>query len=159
MGGEDPLLLLLPPLLPCLRLHSPALVHVCQLSFTRSRLPAFVRPFSFTVRLLSSTALVLVHPPSLVRSPLSTPTGCPAPPLPAAPPRPPHFPLAPHACAPAIRGCTGSFVHVRSCRSGACFERVIRPGSDGGPTRGLGGRGFDQSPETEHLMLGFARAV
>src|SRR5882762_6720626 len=42
MGGEDPLLLLLPPLLPCLRLHLPALVHVCQLSFTRFCSPVLV---------------------------------------------------------------------------------------------------------------------
>ena len=115
---DDPLLLL--PLLPCLCSHSPTLVHVCQLSFTCSCLPAFICPFSFTLRLLSSTALVLVHPPSVVRSPLSTPTGCLACHLPTASLRPSHSSLAPHACAPAIRGCTGSFIHVRSCRSGAC---------------------------------------
>ena len=151
--------MLLPPLLPCLRLHSPTLVHICQLSFTRSRLPAFVCPFLFTICPLSSTALIVVHPPSLIRSPLSTPTGCLARHLPAAFPHPPHFPLAPHACAPAICGCTGLFIHVRSCRSGACFGRVVRLGSDRGPTRGLGGQGFDQSPETEHLMLSFACTV
>ena len=144
MGREDPLLLLLLLLLPCLCSHSPALVHVCQLSFTCSRLPAFVRPFLFTVRPLSSTALVLVHLPSLVRSPLSTPTGCLTRHLPTASSRPPHFPLALHACAPAICSCTGPFIHVRLCHSGVCFGR---------------GQGFDQSLETEHLMLGFACTV
>jgi hypothetical protein len=48
-------LLLLLPSLPCLCSHSPALVHVHLLSFTHSRSPAPIRPFSFsfTVRPLS----------------------------------------------------------------------------------------------------------
>ena len=114
------------------------------LPFTCSRLPTFIHPFSFTVRPLSSTTLILVQPPSLICSPLSTPTGCLTRHLPTASSRPPHFPLALHACAPAICSCTGSFIHVRLCHSGVCFGR---------------GQGFDQSPETEHLMLGFVCTV
>ena len=164
MGGEDLLLLLLPPLLPCLHSHSPALVHVCQLLFTHPHLPAPIYPLLFT----HFRSPILVHrSPPLVHHSHSRSAA-----LPhlfttvhthwlfrSSPPRPPHFPSAPHACAPAIHSCTGSFVHLHSCCSGACFGRVIRLGSDGGPMRGLEGRGFDQSPETEHLMLGFACAV
>ena len=152
-------MLLLPPLLPCLRLHSPALIHVCQLLFTHPRLPAPVYPLSFThsrspfAPSCPPLSFSFTHPPSFVHH-------CPHPlvaSLVTSPPSP--FSSAPHACAPAIHGCTSSFVHVCLCRSGACFGRIVRLGSDGGPTRGLGGQGFDQSPETEHLMLGFARAV
>ena len=83
-------MLLLPPLLPCLCSHSPALVHVCQLSFsshspahpllfTRSCSPfACSRPplsFSFTCPpsfvhhcphpLVASLVTSLLHPPAL----------------------------------------------------------------------------------------------
>ena len=132
---------------------SPASVCTHPPSFTSasSCLPTPVYPLPFTR--FRSPILVHHSPPLVHRSRSRSPA------LPCLFTPPSPFSSAPHACTPAIRGCTGSFVHVRLCRSGACFGRIVRPGSDGGPTRGLGGQGFDQSPETEHLMLGFVRAV
>jgi hypothetical protein len=91
---------------PCLRSPSPALVHVCQLSFTHPRLPAPIYPLPFT----HFRSPILVHClPPLVHHSHSRSAA-----LPhlfttvhthwlfrSSPPRPPHFPSAPHACAPA----------------------------------------------------------
>ena len=116
-----------------------------------------------THSLTSLAALLACH---LIHSPLSTSTGCLTRHLPAASPCPAHL-------------CTGSFVHVCLCCSGACVGCAMwngsgvwcwvvvgvgeRPGSDGEPTcspmQGLVGQGFDQSPKTKHLMLGFRCAM
>jgi len=69
--------LLLPPLLPCLRSHSPALIHVCLLLFAHScsysptlshlHLPTLIhiRPFVFTPRLRYH---LLTHPHTFICS-------------------------------------------------------------------------------------------
>ena len=114
-GREDPLLLLLSLLLPCFCSHSPALVHVCQLSFS-SRSPA--HPLTrFRSPILVHRSPALVHrsrsrSPALPRSFTTVPTHW----LPrSSPPRciPPPSPF--------------SLGPARLCTSHSWLHQLVRP--------------------------------